>query len=589
MDENEIVIKNKARLVAQGYNQQEGIDYEETFALVARLKAIRIFLAYAAYMGFMMYLMDVKSAFLNGKISEEVYVQQPPGFKSSEFPNHVLKCPMLPPNNLGPDESGVSVNETLFRGMIGSLMYLTASRPDIQFSICLYARYQANPKESYLVTVKRTFKYLKGTPNLGLCAKKQSSVAMSLAKAQYVAVIGCCTQDKPLSFTQDEFISSIGLPICKDVVPLPPKETVRAGLATLGLFDKDKPTLSSTVLGSHDQMNLNQQTITYCLIWGLEIDIGAIIFSDLTHKLQNGKKNRETNICYTRFLSLIFEKLLRGNYVSNDLTLVKPHTITVASFQKLLASEVPLTSHMLKVAKLFEEPEQSLIPPFGEVNTDDTTDKSLSRASVQPITQLKAPTDLKTKKKRIPPSSKPKYPYKVKNLIVSELAEEQVNQPSAAEAEKSAQEIVESPYDTESEIKIIKSYQAATISGLLFIHQSSSYDQEDHDVIDITLKDAEEGDASESLSGLRSMPDDDLDSMTGFETQDSADHVFEVGIETLHASADKPAQSDPLGHLYEELCLLHNKVNQLESNITKHVSDFIQSTVPKIVTNTLKE
>ena len=75
MDENEVVIKNKARLVAQGYNQQEGIDYEETFAPVARLEAIRIFLAYAAYMGFMVYQMDVKCAFLNGKISEEVYVQ----------------------------------------------------------------------------------------------------------------------------------------------------------------------------------------------------------------------------------------------------------------------------------------------------------------------------------------------------------------------------------------------------------------------------------------------------------------------------------------------------------------------------------
>ncbi|GKD32885.1 retrovirus-related pol polyprotein from transposon TNT 1-94 [Tanacetum coccineum] len=91
MEENVIVIKNKAWLVTQGYNQQEEIDYEETFAPVARLEAIRIFLAYAAYMGFMVYQMDVKSAFLNGKISEDVYVQQPPGFESSEYPNHVCK------------------------------------------------------------------------------------------------------------------------------------------------------------------------------------------------------------------------------------------------------------------------------------------------------------------------------------------------------------------------------------------------------------------------------------------------------------------------------------------------------------------
>ncbi|GKE90280.1 hypothetical protein Tco_1567755, partial [Tanacetum coccineum] len=152
-----------------------------------------------------------------------------------------------------------------------------------------------------------------------------------------------------------------------------------------------------------------------------------------------------------------------------------------------------------------------------------------------------------------------------------------------------AQENDESPYDTESEIKIIKSYQDATISSSLFIHQSSSYDQDDQDVIDITPKDADEGDGSESLSGLRSMSDDDLASMTGFETQDFADNVSEEGTDTLLASADKPAQSDPLGHLHEELCLLNNKVNQLESSITKHVSDSIKSTVTLIVTNTLKE
>ncbi|GKB49351.1 hypothetical protein Tco_0900104, partial [Tanacetum coccineum] len=229
------------------------------------------------------------------------------------------------------------------------------------------------------------------------------------------------------------------------------------------------------------------------------------------------------------------------------------------------------------------------------VNADGTADKSLSRASMQPVTRLKAPTDLKANKKKNTPSSKPKSLYKARvihakkqvantqhaevtvatadatqSLEASELAEEQdVTFEQIIDEFDSktqgAQENVESPYDTESEIKIIKSYQAATIS------------------------DTEEGDASESFSGLRSMLDDDLASMTGFETQDSANHVSKEGTETLHASADKPAQSDPLGHLHEELCLLHNKVNQLESSITKHVSDSIQAIVPVIVTNTLKE
>ncbi|GJU75183.1 hypothetical protein Tco_1272253 [Tanacetum coccineum] len=141
---------------------------------------------------------------------------------------------MVPPNNLGPDLNGKAINETQYRGMIGSLMYLTASRPDIQFSTCLCARYQANPKESHLIAVKRIFRYLKGTPSLGLwypkclgfdlkgysdsdyagcnmdrkstsgacqllggklvcwSAKKQQSVAMSSAEAEYVAAAGCC-------------------------------------------------------------------------------------------------------------------------------------------------------------------------------------------------------------------------------------------------------------------------------------------------------------------------------------------------------------------------------------------------------------
>ncbi|GJW94313.1 putative ribonuclease H-like domain-containing protein [Tanacetum coccineum] len=90
-DERGIVIRNKARLVAQGHRQEEGIDYEEVFAPVARIEAIRLFLAYASFMGFLVYQMDVKSAFLYGTIEEEVYVTQPPGFKDPDHPNKVYK------------------------------------------------------------------------------------------------------------------------------------------------------------------------------------------------------------------------------------------------------------------------------------------------------------------------------------------------------------------------------------------------------------------------------------------------------------------------------------------------------------------
>nr|GEX23998.1 retrovirus-related Pol polyprotein from transposon TNT 1-94 [Tanacetum cinerariifolium] len=91
LDENGIVSRNKARLVAQGYNQQEGIDYDETYALVARLESIRILLAYAYALDFKLFQMDVKSAFLNGFINEEVYVAQPSGFIDFEKPDHVYK------------------------------------------------------------------------------------------------------------------------------------------------------------------------------------------------------------------------------------------------------------------------------------------------------------------------------------------------------------------------------------------------------------------------------------------------------------------------------------------------------------------
>nr|GEU86167.1 retrovirus-related Pol polyprotein from transposon TNT 1-94 [Tanacetum cinerariifolium] len=211
--------------------QEEGIDYDETFVPVERMEAIRIFLDFATYMNFEVYQMDVKSAFLNGKLKEEVYVKQPPGFESSEFPDYVckldkalyglkqapracssMKTPMVPPNNLGPDLAGKPVNETSYRGMIGSQMYLTTTR------------------------------YLKGTPTLGLCypkcsgfdlkgysdsdyvgcnmdrkstsgacqilggkmvcwsAKKQQSVAMSSVKAKYIAYARCCAKEQSIMY-----------------------------------------------------------------------------------------------------------------------------------------------------------------------------------------------------------------------------------------------------------------------------------------------------------------------------------------------------------------------------------------------------
>ncbi|WKA11357.1 hypothetical protein VitviT2T_028863 [Vitis vinifera] len=371
MDENGIIVRNKARLVAQGYNQEKGIDYEETFAPVARLEAIRMLLAFACFKDFILYQMDVKSVFLNGFINEEVYVEQPPGFQSFNFPNHVfklkkalyglkqaprawyerlskfllkkgfkmgkidttlfiktkekdmllvqiyvddiifgatndsfcedfskcmhsefemsmmgelnfflglqikqlkegtfinqakyikdllkrfnmeeakvMKTPMSSSIKLDMDEKGKSIDSTMYRGMIGSLIYLTASRPDIMYSVCLCARFQSCPKESHLSAVKRILRYLKGTMNIGLwypkgdnfeligfsdanfagcrverkstsgtChflghslvswhSKKQNSVALSTAEAEYIAAGLYCAQILWMKQTLSDF------------------------------------------------------------------------------------------------------------------------------------------------------------------------------------------------------------------------------------------------------------------------------------------------------------------------------------------------------------------------------------------------
>ncbi|GJV31486.1 putative ribonuclease H-like domain-containing protein [Tanacetum coccineum] len=251
-DERGILIKNKARLVAQGYTQEEGINYDEVFALVARIEAIRLFLAYASFKYFVVCQMDVKSIFLYGRIEEEVYVCQPPGFEDPDFPDRVYKVekalyglhqaprawyetlstylidngfqrgkiyktlfirrdkglqvkqkeegifisqdkyvteilkklcfsdvktartPMETQKPLLKDEDGEEVDVHLYRSMIGSLMYLTSSRPDIMFIVCACARYQVNLKVLHLHAVKRIFRYLKGQPKLGLWYLKDS-------------------------------------------------------------------------------------------------------------------------------------------------------------------------------------------------------------------------------------------------------------------------------------------------------------------------------------------------------------------------------------------------------------------------------
>ncbi|GJT55492.1 retrovirus-related pol polyprotein from transposon TNT 1-94 [Tanacetum coccineum] len=164
------VLKNKARLVAKGYRQEEGIDFEESFAPVARIEAIRIFIANAASKNMTIYQMDVKTSFLNGELKEEVYASQPEGFVDPDHLTHVYRLkkalmdscnpvdtPMVDRLKLDEDPLGIPVDQTRFHSMVGSLMYLTVSRPDLVFDACMYARYQASPTKKHLEALNGSF------------------------------------------------------------------------------------------------------------------------------------------------------------------------------------------------------------------------------------------------------------------------------------------------------------------------------------------------------------------------------------------------------------------------------------------------
>nr|GEU60687.1 retrovirus-related Pol polyprotein from transposon TNT 1-94 [Tanacetum cinerariifolium] len=152
-------------------SREEGIDYKEVFTPLAWIEAIRLFFVYASYMGFTVYQMDVKSAFLYGTSDEEVYVMQPPGFQDLDFPHRVYKVKKA---MYELHQAPRAWYGTLSKSMIRSLMYITASRPDIMFVICACARHQVTPKECHLHAIKRIFRYLKGNPKLGLWYPKES-------------------------------------------------------------------------------------------------------------------------------------------------------------------------------------------------------------------------------------------------------------------------------------------------------------------------------------------------------------------------------------------------------------------------------
>ncbi|GJS77636.1 putative ribonuclease H-like domain-containing protein [Tanacetum coccineum] len=198
-DERGIVIRNKARLVAQGYTQEEGIDYDEVFAPVARIEAIRLFLAYASFKDFVVYQMDVKSAFLYGKIEEEVYVCQPPGFEDPEFPDRVYKVEKAlyglhqAPRAWYETLSTYLLDNGFQRGTIYKTLFIKKVKGDIllvqiyvddiifgstkkelctEFEKLMHKKFQMSSMGE--LTFSLDCRYLKGQPKLGLWYPKDS-------------------------------------------------------------------------------------------------------------------------------------------------------------------------------------------------------------------------------------------------------------------------------------------------------------------------------------------------------------------------------------------------------------------------------
>ncbi|GJY90432.1 hypothetical protein Tco_0505628 [Tanacetum coccineum] len=227
---------------------------------------------------------------------------------------------------------------------------------------------------------------------------------------------------------------------------------------------------------------------------------------------------------------------------------------------------------MLKVAKLFQEPKQSLILSSKKVKANDGADKSLSKNIVHPITQPKSLTNLKLQKKRIPPSSKPKSSYKVrvilpkKQVVETQHAEETVataNATQSLEASKSAEDQVNQLKTAKVKKVEVKESGLESIGDVTFDQLMDKIDQKN------------------KASQEQPKSPYDIESEIKIIKRDSTNNDSKQSTaETFNASADMPAQLDPLGHLYEELCTLNTKVDQLESSISKKVTDDIQSFIP---------
>ncbi|GJU33689.1 retrovirus-related pol polyprotein from transposon TNT 1-94, partial [Tanacetum coccineum] len=178
-DEENMVIRNKTRLVVRGYRQEEGIDFEESFAPVARMEAIRIFLAYATHKSFTMFQMDVKTDFLHGTLKEDVYVCQLEGFIDADYPSHVYKLKKAlyglkqAPRAWYDELSMFLLQNNFFKGTIDPTLFIR------RFDDYILVVHVYVDDSIFGSTNPRIFRYLRGTVNMGLWYTKDSSFELT--------------------------------------------------------------------------------------------------------------------------------------------------------------------------------------------------------------------------------------------------------------------------------------------------------------------------------------------------------------------------------------------------------------------------
>nr|GEY38151.1 hypothetical protein [Tanacetum cinerariifolium] len=215
------------RPLSKGYAQKEGVDFEESFAPVAWLEAVRLFIAHAAHKSFTVYQIDIKIAFLYGPLKEEVYVNQPHGFVDPYHPDKVYRlkkalyglkqapraCVGTPMamKHLDADLSETPIDQMKYQSMVEALMYLTASRPDIMHATCYCAHYQVKPTEKQLTAVKHSdhagcldsrkstsggIQFLGGDKLVSRSSKKKDCTSMSSVEAEYVSLSYSSSMDE---------------------------------------------------------------------------------------------------------------------------------------------------------------------------------------------------------------------------------------------------------------------------------------------------------------------------------------------------------------------------------------------------------